>query len=122
MPKPMFLFRAVLPLVISLSLLACATPLRAAPSLSLSSQRPPQQVADCLQQGLQKLHIPDDFVERRDEGDGSRSLTLRNPVSDVSGTRVDVQPKGEGSRLEVRLNGMPLSPAWKKQIHLCAGK
>ncbi|AVG15615.1 Uncharacterized protein ChrSV_5072 [Chromobacterium vaccinii] len=122
MPKPMFLFRAVLPLVVSLSLLACATPLRAAPSLSLNSQRPPQQVADCLQQGLQKLHIPDDFVERRDERDGSRSLALRNPVSDASGTRVDILPQGEGSLLEVRLNGMPLSPAWKKQIHGCARK
>ncbi|SUX40831.1 hypothetical protein [Chromobacterium violaceum] len=118
----MSLLRAVLPLAISLSLLACATPLRAAPALSLNSPRPPQQVADCLQQGLQKLHIPDDFVERREESDGSRSLALRNPVSDASGTRVDILPRGEGSRLEVRLNGMPLSPAWKKQIHGCTRK
>lgn len=94
----MSLLRAVLPLAISLSLLACATPLRAAPALSLNSPRPPQQVADCLQQGLQKLHIPDDFVERREESDGSRSLALRNPVSDASGTRVDILPRGEGRR------------------------
>ncbi|AUH52800.1 hypothetical protein CXB49_19410 [Chromobacterium sp. ATCC 53434] len=111
--------RPLLSLFLFLPLLACTTPLRAAPSVSLSSPRPPQQVADCLQQGLQKMHIPDDFVDRHDESDGSRSLTLRNPVSDVSGTRVDIQPQGEGSRVEIRPNGMPLSPAWNKQIRLC---
>ncbi|KUM03921.1 hypothetical protein KIF53_01985 [Chromobacterium subtsugae] len=120
MPK----FRLLLSLALSLPLLACTTPLRAAPAggPALDSSRPPAQLTDCLQQGLQKLHIPDDFIERRDERDGSHSLAMRNPASDASGTRVEILPQADGSRLQVELNGLPLSPAWKKLIHSCSGK
>ncbi|POA96945.1 hypothetical protein C2134_19420 [Chromobacterium sinusclupearum] len=106
--------------VLSLLLISALQPLRAAPANpDLASRRTPAQVADCLQQGLRKLHIPPDFIERVDASDGSHSLRMRNPQSDASGTAVEILPNGDGSKLNVELNGLPLSPAWKRLLRQC---
>ncbi|UTH75515.1 hypothetical protein [Chromobacterium sp. IIBBL 290-4] len=108
-------------LLIALLPFAAVSAETANPPPALSSAHPPEKVAECIQQGLQKLHIPPDFIERRDASAGS-SLTLRNPVNDASGTSVDILRQADGSQLQVQLNGLPLSPAWKKLIQRCAGK
>ncbi|POZ63205.1 hypothetical protein [Chromobacterium alticapitis] len=103
--------------------LTAQQPLFAAGSApGFASSRTPAEIADCLQKGLGKLHIPADFIERQDASDGSHSLRMRNPVSDASGTAVDILPQGAGSKLQVELNGLPLSPAWKRLLRQCGAR
>ncbi|QEL57472.1 hypothetical protein [Chromobacterium paludis] len=120
LPRPMSKLR---PLSLSgLLILAALLPRLAAADPGFTAKHAPDAVADCLQQGLAKLHIPADFIERHDASDGSRSLRMRNPVSDASGTAVDILPQGEGSKLQLELNGLPLSPAWKRLLRQCGAK
>jgi hypothetical protein len=89
-------------------------------TLQLSSDKPPTQIADCLQQGIRRLKIPDDYVKRETAPDKGESIRLLNPVSAKTSLQVDIHPQGEGSQLQVDQNGIPLTPPWLRLIKRCA--
>lgn len=89
-------------------------------TLQLSSSKSPSAIADCLQQGIRRLKIPDDYVQRETAADQTESIRLLNPVSNKTSLEVDIQPQGEHSQLQADQNGIPLTPPWLRLIKRCA--
>lgn len=116
-PQPASLFLRGL---LFLPLLCASLAAHADSTLQLPSDKPPATIADCVQQGIRRLKIPDDYVKRDTAADKSESIRLLNPVSDKTSLQVDIHPLGEGSQLLVDQNGIPLTPPWQRLIKRCA--
>ncbi len=116
-PQPSSLFMRGLLFV---ALLCASLAARADSTLQLPSDKSPALVADCLQQGIRRLKIPDDYVKRDTATDKAESIRLLNPVSNKTSLQVDIRPQGEGSQLQVDQNGIPLTPPWLRLIRRCA--
>jgi hypothetical protein len=114
-PASLFLRGLLLAILLGISLAAHADS-----ALQLPSDKSPALVADCLQQGIRRLKIPDDYVKRDTAADKTESIRLLNPVSNKTSLQVAIRPQGEGSQLQADQNGIPLTPPWQRLIKRCA--
>lgn len=104
----------------ALLFVSAAAQAKDAPQTTLNARRPPSAVADCLEQSIQRLKIPDSFISSAPLPDGGQSVGLVNPVSGQNGLELRVLPDGAGSRIDVFTHGLEYSKAWRKRVAVCA--
>lgn len=93
----------------------------ALPDASLSINRPAIEVSKCLHDKLQsRFNLPREFYKISSYPNGSQTLALVNPFTQVEGLQIDVLKAGMSqSMVNVYSNGTTLSEAWKKFPELC---
>jgi sugar (pentulose or hexulose) kinase len=88
--------------------------------LAITVGQSPAEIAECLQQGIRRLKIPDDYLKRDTASNGAAAIRLLNPVSNNTSLQVSITPQGSGSQVQVDQNGIPLTPPWQRMIKRCA--
>ncbi|PIT10559.1 hypothetical protein [Snodgrassella alvi] len=93
----------------------------ALPDASLSINRPAIEVSKCLHDKLQsRFNLPREFYKISSYPNGSQTLALVNPFTQIEGLQIDVLKAGMArSMVNVYSNGTTLSQAWKKFPELC---
>ena len=110
----------ILPVLACLGICSASLTAQAESTLQLQSAKAPAEVAECLQQGMRRLKIPDDYVKRDTASDGAAAIRLLNPVSNNTSLQVSITPQASGSQVQVDQNGIPLTPPWQRMIKRCA--
>ena len=117
---PPQLLSRILPMLACIGMFSTSLAAHAQSTLQLQSAKAPAEIADCLQQGIRRLKIPDDYVNRETASDGAAAVRLLNPVTRNTSLQVTITPQASGSQVEVDQNGIPLTPPWQRMIKRCA--
>ncbi|NWK77524.1 hypothetical protein [Aquitalea sp. LB_tupeE] len=109
----------ILAVLACLGVFSASITAQAQSTLQLQSAKAPADIAECLQQGMRRLKIPDDYVKRDTASEGAAAIRLLNPVSSNTSLQVSITPQASGSQVQVDQNGIPLTPPWERMIKRC---